>query len=364
MSYQIRPARQEDNAAILALLQGTPQPGAVTLNFERNPDYFRGAKVACEQPDVWVAEARDAPGKVGAVYNVGWRHVWINGEVRPIRYAHDLRIAPEFRNGMILHRMFRHLRKQLAEGEWMQTTVLRDNQASLATVASGRAGLPVYYPAGTIETSMLYTRQRYPRLPADTSIRQSGSSDLPEIAALLKREGRKKQFFPYWDVNRVHGDEYCFGLNASSFLLLRIGGELKGVLGFWDQKPIKQTRVLGYARGMGVMRHLYNTHSVLRGGMRLPPAGGVLSYLSLHSLIVANDDPDLLRLLMDYAVAYFHGRYDALICGFFQQDPLAGVAARYRRRLLLSEHFLVSYDGDPRGALDGERPWYVEVARL
>ena len=364
MSYQIRPATESDNAAILALLQGTPQQGAVTLNFERSPDYFRGARVACEQPDVWVAEARDAPGKVGAVYNVGWRHVWINGEVRPIRYAHDLRIAPEFRNGLILQRLFRHLRKQLSDGEWMQTTVLQDNQASLGTVASGRAGLPTYYPAGTIETSMLYTRQRVSRLPADISIRQSGSADLPEIAALLKTQGQEKQFFPYWDVNRVHGDEYCYGLNASSFLLLRVRGELKGVLGFWDQKPIKQTRVLGYARGMGMMRHLYNTHSVLRGGMRLPAPGGVLSYLSLHSLIVSNDDPELLRLLLDHAVTFFHGRYDALICGFFQQDPLAKVAERYRRRRLLSEHFLVSYDGDPRSTLDMQRPWYVEVARL
>ena len=59
VSYRIRQAREEDNGAILSLLQGTPQPGAVTLNFERNPDYFRGARVTCEEPDVWVAEPRE-----------------------------------------------------------------------------------------------------------------------------------------------------------------------------------------------------------------------------------------------------------------------------------------------------------------
>ncbi|MDF1725363.1 MAG: hypothetical protein P1U59_12645, partial [Alcanivorax sp.] len=99
MSYRIRQAREEDNGAILSLLQGTPQPGAVTLNFERNPDYFRGARVTCEEPDVWVAEPREGRGPIGAVYNVGWRNVWVNGQARPVRYAHDLRISPQCRNG-------------------------------------------------------------------------------------------------------------------------------------------------------------------------------------------------------------------------------------------------------------------------
>jgi hypothetical protein len=364
VSYHIRPACDADNGAILALLQGTPQQGVITLNFERQPDYFRGARVTCEQPDVWVAAPRNAEGTVGAVYNVGWRNQWINGQVRSIRYAHDLRIAPECRNGMILHRLFRHLRKQLAAGEWMQTTVLSGNQASLSTVASGRAGLPVYYPAGTIETSMLYTRSRRAKLPADVAIRQSTVEDLPQIAALLKKVGQQKQFFPSWDLGRLAEDDYCYGLSPNHFLGLWVGGQLKGVVGFWDQKEIKQTRVLGYNRGMGLLRPLYNAHSMLRGGMRLPAPGGVLSYLTLHSVAVENDDPELLRLLLDYAVSYFHGEYDALVCGFFSNDPLAQLAAKYRRQLLLSEHFLVSFDGDPREQLDSHRPWYVEVARL
>ncbi|MED5238887.1 MAG: hypothetical protein VX379_04850 [Pseudomonadota bacterium] len=364
MSYRIRPASEQDNDAILALLQGTPQHGAVTLNFERQPDYFRGARVTCEKPDIWVAEPIGEQSGLGAIFNIGWRHLWVNGEVRWVRYAHDLRIAPASRNGMVLHRISRHIRKLLAEGEWMQTTVLSDNEMSLSTVASGRAGLPVYYPAGTIETSMLYTRAKALRAPADVTIRQTGEADLPAIAALLNRVGKEKQFFPCWDVDRVRGDDYCFGLNPGNFLGLWVGQELKGVLGFWDQKSIKQTRVLGYARGMGLMRHLYNSHSLIRGGMRLPAPGGVLSYLTLHSVAVEDDNPELLRLLFDHAIGFFHGRYDALVCGFFSQDPLAAVAARYRRRLLLSEHFLMSYDGDPRDQLDNHRQWYVEVARL
>ncbi|EKF73456.1 hypothetical protein A11A3_13465 [Alcanivorax hongdengensis A-11-3] len=366
MSFVIRPAQPDDNEAILSLLEGTPQQGAVTLNFERRPDYFRGARVTCEEPDVWVAEPRDtaSKGPIGAVYNVGWRRLWVNGEVRNIRYAHDLRIAVSCRNGTLLHRMFRKLRNQLAPGEWMQTTVLRDNQASMSTVASGRAGLPTYYPFGTIETSLIYTRARRARLPEGWSIRRTGPYDRPAVARLLREEGSKKQFFPYWHLDRQQGDPFCFGMGSDQFLGLWEGEELRGLLGFWDQRDIKQTRVLAYRKGLRVLRHVYNTHSRLRGGLRLPPPGGVLSYLTLHSIVVADNEPRRLQALLDHAVECFHGRYDALVCGFFSQDPLARVAAGYRRQRLLSDHFLVSYEGDPREQLDSTRLPYVDVARL
>ncbi|MFP1682999.1 hypothetical protein ACLD0W_10825 [Alloalcanivorax sp. C16-1] len=355
MSHCIRPARQDDNGAILALLESTPQEGAVSLNFERRPDYFQGARVSCEEPDVWVASPRLEPERVDAVYNVGWRQLWVNGRVRPVRYAHDLRIAPDCRNGMLLHRLFRTLRAQLTPGEWMRTVILRDNRASLATVASGRAGLPVYYPCGTIETSLIYTRPRRAGTPADVTVRRTGRGDELEMSALLAREGARKQFFPWGAAEQLAGD---------GFLGVWRGERLMGLLGYWDQKAIKQTRVLGYRGGRGWWRPFYNLHSRVRGGFRLPPPGGYLSYLSLHTVAVADNDPFWLQCLLDQAVADFHGRYDALVCGFFLDDPLAAVAAGYRRQCLYSDHFLVSYDGDPRAHLDADRLFYADVARL
>ena len=92
----------------------------------------------------------------------------------------------------------------------------------------------MYYPAGTIETSMLYTRARKARLPADITLRQTNEVDLPEMATLLNRQGRQKQFFPYWDVQRVRGDDY---FTAWAWHFRACGqGEL-GLLGFWDRKP-------------------------------------------------------------------------------------------------------------------------------
>ena len=366
MSWRIRRATAADGDAILGLIEGTPQPGAVTLNFERRPDFFAGAGVSCETPDVWVAESEESGrSSLDAVVNIGWRRVFVDGEVRPVRYAHDMRIAPHARGGLLLYKLFRTLRSILDQGEWMQTVILDDNEESVNTIGSGRAGLPTYHPFGRIETSLLYTRAGRYRPSAHVRIRFAQPEDLPALRAFWQREGGAKQFFPWYDLEGLNDDEgYYRGLSTDNFILAEDREGIAGVVGFWDQKGFKQTRVVRYAPGLALLRHLYNGMSRLRGGMQLPPAGGLLSYIALHGVAVRDNDPDILRLLLDFCVHEFSDRCDALVCGFFVSDPLSRVPARYRRRVLHSSHFLVCCDRDPRAVIETNRTPYVDVARL
>lgn len=366
MNGRIRRATAADGEAILGLIEGTPQPGAVTLNFERRPDFFAGAGVSCESPDIWVAESgRGNDATLDAVVNIGWRRVFVDGGVQPLRYAHDMRIAPQARGGMLLYRLFRTLRTILNNGEWMQTVILDENRESVNTIGSGRAGLPTYHPFGHIETSLIYTRSGRYQPSSEVRIRFAEEADRSALRAFWQREGGAKQFFPWYDLEGLDDDEgYYRDLSIDSFVLAEDADGIAGVVGIWDQKAFKQTRVVRYAPGLAFLRHLYNAVSWFRGGMRLPPAGGFFSYRALHSIAVRDNDPDLLRLLLDFCVHHFSDVCDALVCGFFDTDPLSRVPARYRRRVLHSRHFLVSYDGDPREWIDTNRIPYVDVARL
>lgn len=367
MSYSIRPATLDDGAAILALLHRTPQDGLLRLNFERDPDFFLGAYVTSEFPDVWVAQEIDSPGRVAAVFNIGVRTVYVNGEPQRIRYAHDLRIDPGARGGLLLHRLFRQLRRELLPGEWMQTVILDGNEASLGTVGSGRAGLPVYYPCGDIETSLVFTASR-PRLRLvdGISVRRADAQDIERMQAFLDREAATRQFFPRHDLRRLLAeDRYYAGLTAASFLLAFADGgrRLVGMAGDWDQAAFRKTRVLAYPGAMRWLRHGYNAVATLAGGMRLPAAGECFHYRSLHTVAVQGGDPAVFGALLERALADNHD-CDALACGFFTTDPLAAAVKRYRRRVLRSRHFLVSYDGDPRPSLDAALLPYVDIARL
>lgn len=364
MSYAIRRAVPEDNAAILGLIARTPQQGLLRLNFERDPDFHAGACVSCEDPDIWVAEHGTAPGRVVAVINIGSRAVYLNGSVCRLRYGHDLRIDPAHRGGMLLHRIFRRLRAQLLSGEWMQTVILDGNDVSLSTVGSGRAGMPTYYPHGVIETHLVFTAGRRPRVSNGLAVRRADDADIPCMQAFLDAEGPNRQFFPLYDLARLLAeDRYYAGLRPHNFLLAYDGDALVGIAGDWDQAAFKRTRVLEYPGALRWLRHGYNGWGAMTGGMRLPATGQCFHYRSLHTVLAKNNDPRIFRGLLDHALA---GNPDceALACGFFDGDPMAEALGKYRRRTMRSRHFLVCYDGDPRAGIDGRLLPYVDVARL
>lgn len=365
MSYEIRPASAEDNAGILDLITRTPQQGLLHLNFERDPDFFAGARVTCERPDAWVATHSDAPEMIVAVINIGSRRVWLNGEVRVLRYGHDLRIDPAHRGGLLLHRIFRRLKTVLAPGEWMQTVILDGNDVSLSTVGSGRAGMPTYHPCGHFSTYLLPTRRR--RLVAVRGgpvLRRATREDVPRLQVFLDREGPRRQFFPVLDLAQLlDGGDYFRGLSPEDFLLALDGEDLVGVLGTWDQHAYKRTRVLAYPGALRWARHGYNAVSAVIGGMTLPAAGDCFNYRSLHTVCVRDDDTRVFAALLERALCETDDS-DALVAACFPEDPFARELARRSRRTMQSRHFLVCYDRDPRAEIDPSLTRSVEIARL
>ncbi|MFZ5723190.1 MAG: GNAT family N-acetyltransferase [Pseudomonadota bacterium] len=364
MSTAIRQATPADGPRILDLIRRTPQYGQVVLNFERDPDFYLGACVSCEDPDIWVAEAEEGP--LLAVFNVGRRTVYVNGEPQRVRYAHDLRVDAGARGGLLLHRMFRQLRRILADGEWMQTVILAENRVSMETVGSGRAGLPVYYPCGEIETSLLSTAfaGRPPHV-AGIDVMRATAADIPALQRFLDEQAPLHQFFPQYNLGGLLvADRYFNGLAPENYLLALRGSRIVGVLGDWDQGAFKKTRVIGYP---GVLRWLRPVHNALRpltGDLRLPAAGGTLRYRMLHTMVIANQDPDVLHVLLDQQLHTHRDTADALVMGGFRDDPLLAALRGRRRRRQLSRHYVVSYDGDPRERLAPGLPPYVDLARL
>ena len=358
MRCLIRPATAEDDPAIRALLRSTSQPGIVPLNFEREPSYFHGSAVACAHQDVWIACDRDSQQEALALFNMGSREVYVNGTPVRLRYAHDLRLAPDVRGSRLLIQLFRQAREQIYPGEWLHTVILSDNTVSLQTVGSGRAGLPHYYPHGEIGTHMIFAP---PRRRPGHRVTRATDNDLPAMREWLREQGPRRHFFPVYQLDKLlSGDPYYRGLQLDDFFLAWRGQQLVGMVGTWNQKPFKQTRVLGYPMGLAWLRHVYNLHSRMRGGLTLPPAGGTLDYLLLHTLLIENDDPAILDALLQEILAVQPG---AVSVGLFNDDPLADAVQGYRRQTLRSQHFLISYEDNPAAELDCRLP-YVEIARL
>lgn len=360
MKTPFQRATPADSADILSLFRSTPQRGRVVLNFEREPDYFRGGHVICEDPEIHIA--REKNGTLVMLYGLGWRTLYINGAPRAVRYAHDLRLAEQARGGRMILRMARYVADMIGPDDLMQTVILNENTDSLNSVASGRAGLPTYYPCGDIETSLIF-RIHSPR-ENDLEIRQAGVADLQQMQQFHDRYAPLRQFYPRYEFSRVlEGHPYFHGLALQDYWLAFRGNELVGMAALWDQKSFKQTRVIAYPAGLSGLRHLWNLWARIFGGLHLPAAGGTMRYLMLHSVLVRDNDPAVLRALLAKMSAYAASRQAAISAGFFLDDPLRQAVQKCRRQILRSRHYLIGYHNDPRQQLD-ERPGYIELARL
>ena len=267
--------------------------------------------------------------------------------------------------------MYHFFGQIVEENEWLQAVILADNAHFLKSISSSpKPGLPRFYPCGMIETSMLFGSRRARKPSTNLEVRPANLTDLDAMQAFLDREGPKKQFFPDYKLHGVAGSSDFFrGLKIDDYWLVWDGSRLVGMAGLWDQKSFKQTRVVQYSPALNGLRHLYNLHSFLRGGPHLPAAGGQLRYLSLHTILVENNQPELFKILLDHLYAEFGTRYDALVCGFFEEDPLVKTLSGLRRETLRSQHFLFSYAGsqghiDPRLELEQGRIPFADIARL
>ncbi|WP_010488337.1 hypothetical protein [Pseudomonas sp. S9] len=359
-----RPATAKDESALRALLRRVPQMGSVTLIFEREPDFFTGARVSCEQELVLVCEELDTPGVLIAMVDIGERRQYINGKSESVRYLHDLRIAPECRGGKVLKALFMAIAEHMgSENDWMEAVILEENLIPLGIIDRGRTWLPGFYRGGRVITSLLPAQSRKTTPDRSLTIRPATSADAPQLQQLWDRASQR-QGFPVYNVNDLlAATAYFHGITINDYLMAFIEGRPVACMGLWNQKNFKQTRVSGYAPWLAALRIPYNLYARLFGGIHLPSPGDCFNYLTLHSLVIDQENPTIFKALLDYVLEHHLPPQQCLACGFFDDHPLEAALGTYRRKRLHSRHFLISYHQDPRQT-QGSTNRHIEIARL
>jgi len=365
--YVIRLAESKDSPALLQLINETPQQGSIKLNFERQPDFFHATNIVTHDSEVWLMEDKQE-NRLVASFSIGKREVYVQGCKRLTRYGNDLRIHNNYKGGRTLYRLFKKY-KELMQDEWMQTVILDDNKASIDTVSSGRLALPTYHNAGRFITHMIALNKRYS--PATQSIRRAEAKDIPNMQTFFDQYGKEKEFFPCYDFDKIESDDpYYRNLRISDYFLYFKDGELTGVVGCWNQKEFKQTRFLSYHGSMKWLRYINNISSKLLGGMKLPVAGELANYISLHSVLIKDNQPVILNeILLQILAEYRNSEFDALIIGFDERDPLHKAIKGFKSHTLVSNHYLASYSDIPehlsqQDDQESSNLFYLEPSRL
>ena len=345
-----RPAVDSDHQALEALFAATPMGSRIRIGFERDPDYFAGARVQAD--DLCVRAFFENNGRAVGMFSAGSRRVWADRET-PMRYLSDLRIHPDWQGSSLLARGFRLMRREVFRpGEWAQTLVLEDNLRALELLTSRRGGLPEYRPAGRYVSWLLPSQ----RIDSDSGIhvRRATTEDLGGMQLLLDESARRRSFAGLVDLADL-GKPTWRDLAVGDFLVAEKHGKIAGMMGLWDQSGFQRLRIHGYSPVVAALRPAWN----LLGGVKLPEAGETVPLCKTTAIACEEDDPGILRALLAAALAENSGRL--LLAGCSMEDPLAAAFRGIKGRKDHGRHFLVGWDGEPP---DWKEPFAFDVARI
>ncbi|HEB57995.1 MAG TPA: hypothetical protein ENJ01_02120 [Gammaproteobacteria bacterium] len=330
--YSFQLAGREDDSELRRRMAEDCLPGHISISFRREPDYFAACRVQGETVQVIKCIDRSQQRIVGMASRA-LRPLWINGEVQRGGYLADLRAHPRYRNGTLLARGYRYLRR-LHEADPVPlyySMILDGNEHARRILTSRRAGLPEYAPLGRFLTPAVHLDlpRRALRLPGVT-LTTARQSQIPAILAFIQTHYRRRQLAPAWTATDLDGAGYI-GLRAEDIYLALRGGRIVGTLAAWDQRAFRQTHVERYSRTLRGIRPLYNALASVTPLKALPREGQAVPYFYLAAIAIENDDMAIFRVLLRHLYRERRrGPWHYFIGGFHETDPFVSELLRYR----------------------------------
>ncbi len=282
LSTRFAIATDADEAAIRRLLRDNPMHGAISLSFEREPDYSRGMNLAGGSDQTVLAYANSQVVGMGRCTQ---RDCWLNGAARNTGYLGELRLDATVRGRYgILRDGYSHLlaMQREAPADFYFTSIAADNGRVRRLFENETRGLPHYGFLAELDT-LLITVPRNPRA-VRLRVVTATPSHIPDMIHLLNSP--QQQLAAVWTAERLLSlDKH--DLPLSRFRLAFDGAQLVGCGALWDQRQFRQTVIRGYSRALGIARPLLNFVGRIVGTPRLPPVNSVLAHAFLSPLAMA-----------------------------------------------------------------------------
>jgi hypothetical protein len=343
--------------------------GRIAVAFRREPSWFGGAVVDGHFRQV--VACRDL--RTRRIIGFGCRsirEVYVNGRPGLVGYLSSLRVLSEHRNLGLIARGYAVFRELHGDGRvpFYLTTIAAGNRTALNVLTSGRAGLPVYHPAGAYYTvAVTLPRRRRATTASKVNVRPAREEDLPAVLDFLAAAGQRRQFFPRLEASAFQSPEGIMrGLSFDQLLLAERGSRLVGTLAGWDQHSYRQSVVCSYHGWLRCLRPLYNVCAWFIDRPGLPQPGCAFHYLMGALPVVAEDDEHVFAALLEALLCRAAGGpWTHLLIGLHEADPLLPKVRCYQAACYLTHLFLVCWpDGEAaRVAVDGRAP-YLEAGSL
>ena len=363
--FDIRLATRDDEPEIRALVGSIPMPGAVTVRFAREPDYFLGTSIMGNPCDVLIGRHRP-DGRLAGIACRAEHPAFVNGADSSLGYIGQIRVAPEFQGRWLIPRGAKLVREMSAPGLIYFGVIAGENPRARELLVGARppGGIQATRISGLTTCAILVRLHRPPRT-LGVDVQPASSGELAEVVGFLRSHGPRRQFFPAYSLEDFTGGAALRGLAPRDVMVARRDdGAVVGVMAAWDQAAFKQDIVEAYGTTLRRLRPGYDLVARLLGAQALTPPGEAIPLAFAACVCVADDDPVVMRGLLSACVRRAHERGKLfLMLGMADNDPLLAVARRWLHVTYRSDLYALSWSIDPADMLDGRIP-YIEIATL
>ncbi len=337
-------------------------PGAVSLRFEREPNYFLGAHLAGGEDRTIVAYAGD---KLICLGRCSFQQRWMNGLPRQAGYLAELRLDATARGRFsVLRRGYEYFERlqQDHPAELYFTCIAQGNAHARRVLERGARGMPEYRCVAELETLLVAvnSRSRTPKV----RLQRASQAQTPGILELLGQHGARHQLAKVWTESDLR-EIGSRGAPMDQWLVALEGDRVVACGLLWDQRGFRQTVIHGYSRLLALSRPLLQMAMPIFGIPGLPRAGAPLAHAFLSPLAFATGAE---TMLADFVAASFPAAsslgVDYLTLVLPAGDPRVSVLARrFAVRIYRSLLYTVTWPGNAELAWDA-KPFLPEVALL
>lgn len=299
--------------ACRAILRESSMGKNVRLSFRREPSFFSAEKIANTWSQLVVLCDDENENVLGFGVRSG-RPYWLNGQSVELGYISQLRLIPEFRNGLCLAKGYRKL-KELHEKDgkvsFYITTVLSDNDTARSSLENKRVGLPIYRPLDELSSYFFIAQKASLKLVGNTN-----PVDIRDVLATYNEEVRGGSLATRYDVNTMSWmsmvDYEAVKVHTSTCTASAV---------LVDFSKVKQVVIDGYSVPYAVITGLARASASFLGIIPPPKVDSLLKSLYLTAVSISGDREEGFQALLKFARGRaFQKSCHGVVCGLSSQS--------------------------------------------
>ncbi|GAB2814045.1 GNAT family N-acetyltransferase [Ferruginibacter profundus] len=323
-----RLATQQDNQQLIALTAASGMMGETGLRIDRKPDFF---KLLHMRGPTKVFVALDGETIIGCLC-VSLQQVYVGGQVLPLQYIGDLKVAATYRN--------KGIGLQLCN-EMAGYVIAKDADLAFLNVSKGntkpvsffknRPSVPDFDNIGIFQIHQFIGKKRK-KTSSLYKIEPSPITD--ELINFFNLH------YSTYELGSVITNEK---LQGTTNFIIRHNNTIIAAMCMTDTMPVKQNVVTRLSRKMKWLLKAMNALSGILGISRMPVVNEPVKMMYIKYLAVENREKTVVRSLVNHARNIIYEQsYSFVSIGLHEKDPLNACFSGLFRLTFNSVGMLVS----------------------